>query len=136
MDINNGETTNKSYHIRPYGNPSSVRKMPITNSLMNILLEYKRHREREQRHQDKYSYMGNDDLVFGNEKSELRSYSGISHLLRKFLKRRGLENITFTNLRQTWRNIMTETEKTAKAEKKLSGAEKASQKIKKKEIEM
>lgn len=92
-----------AYGITEYRTPQARRTLPLTNYLCDLLKTHKKFREREQKQiRNKYSYIADNDLVFGNEESGLRSYSGLSHNFRKFLKSQGLEhlNVTLHSLRQ------------------------------------
>lgn len=92
-----------TYGISEYRTPQARRTLPLTDYLYDLLKTHKKFREREQRQiRNKYSYIADNDLVFGNEESGLRSYSGLSHNFRKFLKSQGLEHlkITLHSLRQ------------------------------------
>ena len=83
--------------------PIIERHLPLSDSLAEVLQVHKKYREREQRQiKNKYSYIADTDLVFGNDESGLRSYSGLSHNYRKFLKSQGLDspNITLNSLRR------------------------------------
>lgn len=96
----NGNTIMKSYAIVPL---KKSRKIPMWDLSETILKNYKKYRrQREYANKYKYSYTADDALVFGNRQSELRSYSGITHNLRKFLRRYDLEHagITFIALRR------------------------------------
>jgi len=116
-----------SKYVFPLGNqvvdyktPSANRELPLSDSAAEVLAEYKKHREREQK-RNRCSYTAEGDWAFGNDESGLRSYSGISHNFRKYLRRQGLGdlNITLKSLRLNQR----EQDKAAKASVKQGGFE-------------
>lgn len=101
FDFNtDGSMREKKFVIEPLNRPRNIPLMDLTEA---ILKDHKKFRKRQQNYRkNQYSYTSEDDLVFGNKKSELRSYTGITHNLRRILKFRGLEDlkITFSSLRR------------------------------------
>jgi len=93
-------------NVQAYVYPSGTMIIPYKSSkdfqfsslLETILIEYKKFRERLSRQK---RYVDKDELIFGNDKGIVRSLSGVSHVFRKFLRRKGLDcyNITLKSLR-------------------------------------
>jgi len=87
----------------------SVRTNPIPKLLLHALIEWKNYRGNLQT-ETGFSLIENDDLVFGTNKGELRSYSGTKHMFDRFLKRNNLDGkgIHFYELRHTFSNTLFE----------------------------
>lgn len=127
-----GNVLKRKHYISP---TFSLKEIPLSDKAVALLLEYKSYREREQRRQKEYSYLDATDLVFGNEKNELRSYSGISHLLDRFLNSKGLRdlNITFSTIKHTFEDLSREERNEIKRQQKIErqAAANAAQNLKK-----
>jgi integrase len=101
---------------------ASERENPLPDIAVEALKEYKKYRALQASIYG-YPYVGDDDFVFGNDKGQLRSYSGIRHMFTRFMKRHGLGNLNihFHTLRHTFSNMLFESHENPKTIQALMG---------------
>jgi len=100
--------------------PKSVRQLVMPDSVVDAIVEWKR-------------YCGENaissDYVFPNTKTgEMRTYSGLCSLLRRFIKRHNLqgENISLYTFRHTFATVLLEQRENPKIVSKMMGHSKVS----------
>jgi|GEM_PF-3515443 len=99
-----GSAQGEPYHTRKY-RPIIAKTVTVSDDIIEAIKKYRLYRELEQmRVANHYSLCGADDLIFGNKHGTLLNYSGVSHVFRKFLDRRGLSDmaVNFSTIRNTF----------------------------------
>ncbi|GHV00899.1 site-specific integrase [Clostridia bacterium] len=118
----NGNVLSREQIIGVTKSAASERENPLPDIVVDALREYKKMRQLEQAITG-YSYVGDDDFVFGNDEGALRSYSGTRTMFDRFLKRNKLDklNIHFHTLRHTFSNMLFEANENPKVIQSLLG---------------
>ena len=82
----------------------SKRSIPMTQNLAAYLREYRGGRESLSLHLGRLVKL--DDLVFSNAEGEALDPSVLSHTFQRIVKKAGLENVRFHDLRHTFASLM------------------------------
>ena len=120
-----GNILERKYVIGKTKTAGSVRVLPIPNMLVNAFNDWKKFRTMQEL-LTKAPLSKPDDFIFGTNEGKMRSYHGISHMFKRFLKKHGLDKqgIHFYSLRHTFSNTLFEARENPKVIQTLMGHKK------------
>jgi len=97
-----GEITGRGMEISGTKTVCSVRTLPMPEIVREALKEW------QKVWFQRFKVSETNNIVFPNKEGKLRSYSGFRWQFGRFLKEKGLENITFHLFRHTFATMMLE----------------------------
>jgi integrase len=99
----------KQRYIEKYHTPLAIRKLKVSDEIIEALKKFRLSREVLQlRVRNRISFVAGEDLIFSNKHGQPFYYSGMVHVFRKYLNRKGLSDmtVTFSTLRNTFMNTI------------------------------
>ena len=99
---NDGVVLGRSMEISGTKTACSERTLPIPLVVKENLIEWKA------TYSEKFKNMETQNLVFPNKSGELRCYSGFRRQFERFLKEKGITDVTFHQFRHTFATMMLE----------------------------